>query len=174
MMRLPPPRRSFRKLSTAMPSSPRNCPRAWNKRWRSGALPGRFRQSVAWRTGGGKTPHGRRPSLLGEVSGAAASLELLPGLTKTQLGDEWIARIKKSDFVETGLWCVARLGARELFYGPINQVLPPSTAARWVETLLKLPAAEDAIAALARLSGDSTPDLSPNVLDLVRRPFPLL
>ena len=121
---------------------------------------------------GAKKPQRLNPSLLREMSRAAASLELLPGLTKTQLGDEWIARIKKSDFVETGLWCVARLGARKLFYGPINQVLPPSTAARWVETLLKIPAAEDCVASLARRSGDSTRDLPPNVLDLVRRAFP--
>jgi len=121
---------------------------------------------------GSKKPQRLNPSLLREMSRAAASLELLPGLTKTQLGDEWIARIKKGDFVETGLWCVARLGARKLFYGPINQVLPASTAARWVETLLKIQQAEDCIAALARRCGDSTRDLPPNVLDLVRRAFP--
>ena len=70
---------------------------------------------------------------------AAASLELLPIQTKTQLGDELIARIAKGDFVDTGLWCLARLGARKLFYGPINQVLPASTASRWLEALLKIP-----------------------------------
>ena len=30
-----------------------------------------------------------------------------------------------------------RLGARKLFYGPINQVLPAATAARWVDGLAK-------------------------------------
>ena len=64
------------------------------------------------------------PSLLREMWRAAASLELLPVQTRTQLGDELIARIVKGDFVDTGLWCLARLGARKLFYGPINQVLP--------------------------------------------------
>ncbi len=103
---------------------------------------------------------------------AAASLELLPAQTKTQLGDELIPRIVKGDFVETGLWCLARLGARKLFYGPINQVLPASTAARWVEALVKIPKAEDAIASLARRTGDSTRDLPPQTLDLVRRTFP--
>jgi hypothetical protein len=74
--------------------------------------------------------------------------------------------------LETGLWCLARLGARKLFYGPINQVLPPSTAARWIEALIKMPKAEDAIAALARRTGDSTRDLSPATLELVRRSLP--
>ena len=53
--------------------------------------------------------------------------------------------IVKGDFVDTGLWCLARLGARKLFYGPINQVLPASTVSRWVEPLLKIPKAEDAV-----------------------------
>ena len=49
------------------------------------------------------------PSLLREMWRAAASLEFLPIQTKTQLGDELIARIAKGDFVDTGLWCLARL-----------------------------------------------------------------
>jgi hypothetical protein len=106
---------------------------------------------------------------------AAASLELLPAQTRTQLGDELIARIAKDDFVDTGLWCLARLGARKLFYGPINQVLPASTAARWVEALMKTPKtpkAAEAVGSIARRTGDTTRDLSPQTLDLVRRTFP--
>ena len=95
------------------------------------------------------------PSLLREMWRAAASLEFLPIQTKTQLGDELVARIAKGDFVDTALWCVARLGARKLFYGPINQVLPASTASRWLEPLLKIQKAEDAVGALARRTGDS-------------------
>jgi hypothetical protein len=112
------------------------------------------------------------PSLLREMWRAAASLEFLPIQTKTQLGDELIARIAKGDFVDTGLWCVARLGARKLFYGPINQVLPASTVSRWLEPLLKIQKAEDAVAALARRTGDSTRDLPAATLDVVRRAFP--
>jgi hypothetical protein len=112
------------------------------------------------------------PSLLREMWRAAASLEFLPIQTKTQLGDELIARIAKGDFVDTGLWCMARLGARKLFYGPINQVLPSSTVARWLEPLLKIQKAEDAVAALARHTGDSTRDLPAATLEVVRRAFP--
>src|SRR5262249_30921039 len=85
------------------------------------------------------------PSLLREMWRTAASLELLPIQTKTQLGDELIARIKKGEFVDTALWCLARLGARKLFYGPINQVLPASTATRWIEAIAKLPKADDPV-----------------------------
>jgi DNA-K related protein/Hsp70 protein len=111
-------------------------------------------------------------SLLREMWRTAASLELLPIQTRTQLGDELLTRMKKGEFVETGLWCLARLGARKLFYGPINQVLPPATAARWIEALMKIPHAQDAIAAMARRTGDSTRDLNPATLELVRRSFP--
>ncbi len=103
---------------------------------------------------------------------AAASLELLPIQTKTQLGDELIARIAKGDFVDTGLWCVGRLGARKLFYGPINQVLPAATVGRWLSPLLKIQKAEDAAAAMARRTGDSSRDLPAPLLDLVRQAFP--
>ena len=121
---------------------------------------------------GSKKPQRVNPSLLREMWRAAASLELLPLQTKTQLGDELLARIAKNDFVDTGLWCLARLGARKLFYGPINQVLPPATAARWVDVLLKVPKSADTIAALARVTGDSTRDLPPHTLETVRRAFP--
>jgi len=112
------------------------------------------------------------PSLLREMWRAAASLELLPIQTKTQLGDELAARVVKGDFVETGLWCLARLGARKLFYGPINQVLPATVATRWLEAILKVDKAEDAVAAMARRTGDSSRDLAPQTLDQVRRTFP--
>ncbi len=114
------------------------------------------------------------PSLLREMWRAAASLEFLPIQTKTQLGDELAARIAKGDFVDTALWCVARLGARKLFYGPINQVLPASTVSRWLEPLLKIQKAEDAVGALARRTGDAARDLPAATLDLVRRAFPML
>ena len=121
----------------------------------------------------GKAPR-VNPSLLREMWRAAASLELLPVQTKTQLGDDLVAKIKKSDFVDTGLWCLARLGARKLFYGPINQVVPPTTAAKWAEQLLKTPKAADALASLARHTGDATRDLAANTLVSVRAAFPAL
>lgn len=113
-------------------------------------------------------------SLLREMWRAAASLELLPLQTKTQLGDDLLAKIKKGDFVDTALWCIARLGARKLFYGPINQVVPPSIAARWAEQLLKAPKAADAVASLARHTGDAARDLPSATLTSVRSAFPAL
>ncbi len=89
----------------------------------------------------------------------ASSLELLPIGTKTELGDALVQRVKAGDYKESELWCLSRLGARKLFYGPINLVVPPATAARWVETLLKTPSAGDALASMARRTDDPTRDL---------------
>jgi hypothetical protein len=108
-------------------------------------------------------------SLLREMWRATASLELLPVGTKTELGDALVRRIKARDYRESELWCLSRLGARELFYGPINQVVPPAVAGRWTEALLPIEAAGDALAAIARRTDDSTRDLSPATRETVRR-----
>jgi hypothetical protein len=54
----------------------------------------------------------------------------------------------------------------------MNQVLPPTVAARWVEQLLKAPKASDALASLARQTGDATRDLPASTMSVVRRTFP--
>jgi len=110
---------------------------------------------------GGKKAARVNSSLLREMWRTASSLELLPVATRTELGD---ALIKARQFGASELWCIGRLGARELFYGPVNQVLPPTTAARWVEVLLPQERAKDALAQLARRTGDPTRDLPAAVL----------
>ena len=47
----------------------------------------------------------------------------------------------------------------KLFYGPINLVVPPSTASRWAEAIINLPQAGDALASVGRQTGDPTRDL---------------
>ncbi len=108
---------------------------------------------------GNKKPQRINPALLREMWRAASSLELLPIGTKTELGEALAKRVKTGDFKESELWCLSRLGARKLFYGPINLVVPPATVTRWVETLLKVAAAGDALAAMARRTEDPTRDL---------------
>jgi molecular chaperone DnaK (HSP70) len=108
---------------------------------------------------GNKKPQRINAALLREMWRAAASLELLPLGAKTELGDALVKRIKAGDYKESELWCVSRLGARQLFYGPINLVVPPATAARWAEALLKIAAAGDTLAALGRRTDDPTRDL---------------
>jgi hypothetical protein len=100
---------------------------------------------------------------------AASSLELLPGQTKTDLGEALLKRVKAGDYRESELWCLARLGARQLFYGANNHVLPPSTASRWAEALVSIPKAGETVASIARHTGDTARDLPPATLDLIRR-----
>jgi hypothetical protein len=119
-----------------------------------------------------KKPQRVNSSLLREMWRTAASLELLPLQTKTQLGEVLLAKAKSGDMRETSLWCLSRIGARKLFYGPINQVVSAATATRWVEGLVKVPNSADALVAIARHTGDSTRDISPATLDLVRRSIP--
>jgi molecular chaperone DnaK (HSP70) len=104
-------------------------------------------------------------SLLREMWRTASSLELLPVSTRTDLGD---ALIKAKVFESSELWCLSRLGARKLFYGPANQVLPPSTAIRWIEALLNVSGAGEAMAAMARKTGDPTRDVAGIVTEKVR------
>jgi len=108
---------------------------------------------------GNKKPQRINAALLREMWRAAASLELLPLGAKTELGDALIKRIKAGDYKESELWCVSRLGARQLFYGPINLVAPPATVTRWAEAIVNIAAAGDALASLARRTDDPTRDL---------------
>jgi molecular chaperone DnaK (HSP70) len=118
---------------------------------------------------GHKKPQRINPALSREMWRTAASLELLPIGTKTELGEALIKRVKAGDFKESELWCLSRLGARSLFYGPINLVIPPAAATRWVETLLNVATAGEALASMARATQDPTRDLSPATRDTVRR-----
>ncbi|MEP6715027.1 MAG: Hsp70 family protein [Terriglobia bacterium] len=111
----------------------------------------------------GKKPQRVNNSLLREMWRTAASLELLPASNRMQLGDALIKQ-PKEDYV---LWCLSRLGARQLFYGPANQVLPPAAATRWIEALLPIPKASDALVSLARKTGDPVRDVSPATLAAV-------
>jgi molecular chaperone DnaK (HSP70) len=110
-------------------------------------------------------------SLLREMWRTASSLELLPVGTRTELGDALVRKIKAGDLRDTDLWCLSRLGARELFYGPINLVTPAAVAGRWAEALLRvdLPGAGDALASLAGRTEDPTRDVPRATFDAVRR-----
>jgi hypothetical protein len=111
-------------------------------------------------------------SLYREMWRTASSLELLPQQTKTQLGEALLEIVKRGEMLEAATWCLSRLGARKLFSGPINLVLSPTTAARWVDALLGLPhspALLEAVVQIARQTGDTARDLPPASLESVRR-----
>jgi molecular chaperone DnaK (HSP70) len=112
----------------------------------------------------GKKPQRINNSLLREMWRTASSMELIPAVNRIQLGDA-LLKVPKEDYV---LWCLSRLGARQLFYGPANQVLAASVASRWIEALLTVAKAEDALVSLARRTGDPVRDVSAASLAAVR------
>ena len=118
---------------------------------------------------GNQKPQRINESLRREMWRTASSLELLPIGTKTELGDALIKRVKTGDYKESELWCLSRIGARRLFYGPVNLVVPPATVTRWVEALVKIATAGDALAAMARLTGDPARDLAAATRETVKR-----
>jgi molecular chaperone DnaK (HSP70) len=115
----------------------------------------------------------KRPRLnehqLREMWRTASSLELLPSQTRIDLGHALAKRVQAGEYRESELWCLSRLGARRLFYGPANQVLPPAPVARWVDVLLPIPKAAEAVALMASRTGDLARDLPAPTLELVRR-----
>lgn len=125
-------------------------------------------QRIAWAL----LPKGKPPrlnaSLEREMWRCAASLELLPAGTRTELGNALVRRLRSSPNA-SDFWCLARIGARKLFYAPANQVLPPAAAVRWIESILKLPGCEECLARLAQQTGDAARDIPPATLETVRR-----
>ena len=118
---------------------------------------------------GSKKPPRINPALLREMWRTASSLELLPVGVKGELGEALVRRVKAGDYRESELWCLSRLGARKLFYGPNNLVIPPATVSRWVEALLKIATADDALAVMARHTEDPTRDLGSATRNNVHR-----
>jgi molecular chaperone DnaK (HSP70) len=115
----------------------------------------------------GTKPQRVNSSLLREMWRTAASMELIPAANRIQLGDALVKAGKQGGFTDI-LWCIARLGARQLFYGPANQVLSPAIATRWIEALLPAAKTDDALVSLARRTGDPVRDVAASVFDSVR------
>jgi actin-like ATPase involved in cell morphogenesis len=118
---------------------------------------------------GNKKPQRINASLHREMWRTAASLELLPAGTRTELGDALVRKIRAGEAGPAELWCLSRLGARRLFYGPLNQVLPPSTAGRWAESVSKTKGVAEVLARLAQRTGNVTLDVSAQTMALVKK-----
>jgi hypothetical protein len=119
-----------------------------------------------------------------EVWRLLGSLELLASPSKIELGNMLLDLLPKRKVEATRpaiFWALARLGARQPVYGPLNTVVPAETAAVWLKKLMQFDDAEpmSLLAAMqtARRTGDryrDVPDkLRNHVLDwLARREAP--
>jgi len=104
----------------------------------------------------------------------AAALERVPAMHRVEVGKWLLERLARPAEKAHTWWALGRVGARESLYGSAHTVVPPETAAEWLQAVLALdwkvvePAAF-AAAQLARLTGDRARDLAPELRDEVAR-----
>ncbi len=99
-----------------------------------------------------------------EVWMALANMERLMAKDKVELGRQLTAELHPKKTKPQFLWALSRIGAREPLYGPVDRVIPPEEAARWIRALLALDLknprpAGAALAQLARRTGDRMRDI---------------
>jgi len=98
----------------------------------------------------------------------AGSLEHIPAERKIETAEWLLARLGKPSENTQGWWAVGRIGARRPFYGSAHNVVPAEVATQWVEAILaldwkKVEPAAFAAAQIARMSGDRSRDLPPEI-----------
>ncbi len=106
-----------------------------------------------------------------EMWQAIGACERLEGRLKSELGEVVVDDVLRAKAAPQQIWALARLGAREPLYGPLNCVVPAAVVAGWVDRLL---AASDwphpellafALVQIARVVDDRERDLDETVRD---------
>jgi hypothetical protein len=123
---------------------------------------------------------GANPADMIELLRLAGSLELLSKLDKYQLGTWAIELLKSSKYQACHgaiCWCVARLGARQPAYGPLNCVIDIADVERWLDRILELklvdPNYDLALMQCARRVGDRYRDISDDLRQRVTKQLQL-
>ncbi len=112
-----------------------------------------------------KKPPKPQTQLSAEMWRAAAALERLGAKSRAQLGDTLVELIETKKGPRGALWCLGRIGARKLLYGPREATVRPAIVMKWIDRLMaakRLPKDEHpapAMIAMARLTGDRHFDL---------------
>ena len=130
-------------------------------------LLGLVKQGMRQSGGKGKgSDLGSHPHESAEILRLLGSCELLSRSTKHELGDlllEMIQRDKFAALQSASLWALARVGARKLVYGPLNEVVAPEVVSRWLIRLMNgrfdSPLATLAAMQLSRRTGDRYRDV---------------
>jgi hypothetical protein len=105
---------------------------------------------------GQKKPVRVNPQIEREGWRLLGSLERLDAGQKAKLGDELLQRIRREPRNAARLWTLGRLGARAPLYGPLNTVVAPAVAARWMDALMTLrDIGPDAAAALVQIGAET-------------------
>ena len=113
-----------------------------------------------------------------EIWRMIGSLEHLAVAAKIELGDmigELALKKRMLPVYDAMIWTLGRLGARRLLYGPLNTVVPPQSAVKWIERRMKdsknRPVDSLAIMGLARKTEDRYRDIPESVREGVLRYF---
>ena len=117
---------------------------------------------------GGKKPN-LAPQEEMELWMTLANLERLSIEDKAARGKQLLKTLHPKKSRPQHWWSLARIGAREPLYGPIDRVLSPGLVTGWIKTILsqtwKNPKPVGmALAQMARLTGDRKRDLDPDVI----------
>ncbi len=104
------------------------------------------------------------PQELTELWMASGNMERLLVKDKVVLAKALMPLLRPGKKMDRMFWTLSRLGARELLYGSVDRVIPPTEVSRWIRQMIKKPwKPNDPIAAmcvaLARKTGDRTRDL---------------
>ncbi|MCL2347297.1 MAG: hsp70 family protein [Planctomycetaceae bacterium] len=102
-----------------------------------------------------------------EIWRLLGSLELLPVEMKIELGDmilDLFLKKRAAPVYNAMIWTLGRLGTRELLHGPLNTVVPPQIAEKWLKKIAigrtALQADLLTVMQLARKTGDRYRDVS--------------
>jgi hypothetical protein len=138
--------------------------RDWHRRMSKGGR-GKGKEKDKRREPGGANEASQVWFLLG-------SLELIAAPRKVELGEQIVDILKRGG--QEGLraalvWALGRLGEREPIYGPLNTVVPATTAAHWLTELMLQDGSDHAVQLavmqIARRTGDRYRDFD----DVTRR-----
>jgi molecular chaperone DnaK (HSP70) len=93
-----------------------------------------------------------------------ASLERVDAGMRTRFGEELLGKIRREPRHPTWMWSLGRLGARTPLYGPLNTVVAPAAAERWIDRLVGLKElTADAALTIAQIgarTGDAARDIA--------------
>jgi molecular chaperone DnaK (HSP70) len=118
---------------------------------------------------GTKTKNKIMPQERLEIWMAVANMERLLVKDKITWGNQLLSEIHPKKSKPQHFWSLARLGARELLYGPADRVIPPDEAAKWIKIILNKKWVDpkpvlNALSQMARKTGDRTRDLDENLI----------
>ncbi|MGM0451643.1 MAG: Hsp70 family protein [Thermodesulfobacteriota bacterium] len=107
-----------------------------------------------------------------EIWMAIANMERLAAKEKTEWGHTLLSEIVPKKAKPQQFWSLARIGARELLYGPVDRVIAPKVVAGWIDRILgcewkQIKAVGAAFVQMARKTGDRTRDLDSATVERV-------